>query len=225
MGTVEYARNEFKFKDCFKFLDWDKLNNGIFTRKELENKLLELLEIFDNQRHSGNSAAYVLEHFSLILEYKAFKTGKRQRSGATLKDHALNQFKECEWLDAKDKPCDSSQERMMNDILDLVIPLDEAKYNEDQLKVFRNCFIRVADYKPLSPLTGEESEWKDLGDQLQNQRYFAVFWEKGEENAYDSAAIGFRHPNGGAYSSSGSHLPINFPYFPTTKRHMIKVNN
>ena len=39
-----------------------------------------------------------------------------------------------------------------------------------------NTFSRLAKWKPLSPLTGEDDEWNEIGDGIyQNNRFSAVF--------------------------------------------------
>lgn len=49
---------------------------------------------------------------------------------------------------------------------------------------------RLLDYKPLSPLTGEDSEWRDTGDgTYQNKRASSVF--KNSDGAYWSTGIVF----------------------------------
>ena len=44
-----------------------------------------------------------------------------------------------------------------------------------------NTFVRLAKWKPLSPLTGEDDEWNEIGDGVfQNRRFSAVFKENGQ---------------------------------------------
>lgn len=75
-------------------------------------------------------------------------------------------------------------------------------------------------YKPLSPLTGEDSEWVEVGEGVyQNSRCSHVFKENGE--AYDIDGKVFEDTNGLRYTSRDSRVPVAFPYTPVTK--IVKV--
>ena len=76
-----------------------------------------------------------------------------------------------------------------------------------------NLFERVARFEPLSPLTGDDSEWMEIGSDLfQNVRCSHVFKEKGR--AYDIQGKVFREKEGGCYTSGDSRVYIKFPYTP-----------
>lgn len=78
------------------------------------------------------------------------------------------------------------------------------------------AFSRVAKFKPLTPLTGEDDEWNKVGDgEFQNRRCSHVF--KNETGAYDSQGRVFREPNGTCWTRRESRVPITFPYTPTTE--------
>lgn len=73
-------------------------------------------------------------------------------------------------------------------------------------------------YMPISPLTGEDSEWEDHGgDDLQNLRCSAVFKSKKTGIAHYSRGKVFRHPDGACFTSIDSRVPIEFPYTPHTE--------
>lgn len=86
---------------------------------------------------------------------------------------------------------------------------------------------KVLAYKPLSPLTGEDSEWNDMsdygrGDSLyQNNRRSSVFKEGKDGEAYDIDGKVFwdwyTDPKTGErtksyYSCNESRTPVTFPY-------------
>ena len=78
-------------------------------------------------------------------------------------------------------------------------------------------FEKLANFEPLSPLTGEDDEWNEVGTGVyQNKRCFHVFKSNNRFNgqAYDSEGKIFRHPDGGCYMNSESAVPITFPYVP-----------
>lgn len=79
-----------------------------------------------------------------------------------------------------------------------------------------SMFTTVVDFKPLTPLTGEDSEWSDVGNgQWQNNRCSRVF--KNAERAWDINGKVFREPDGCTYTSGDSHVTVTFPYTPATE--------
>ncbi|MFA7282157.1 MAG: hypothetical protein WC100_18900 [Sterolibacterium sp.] len=83
-----------------------------------------------------------------------------------------------------------------------------------------SIFKKVASFEPLTPLTGEDDEWMEIGEQnggplYQNVRSPRVF--KDREGAYDIDAKVFREPSGACFTSSDSRAPVTFPYTPTTE--------
>lgn len=75
-----------------------------------------------------------------------------------------------------------------------------------------NVFERLAMFKPLTPLTGEESEWNEIAPgHYQNKRYSAVFKEK-DGKAYNIEGKIFTDDGEDWYSSKDSLIEINFPY-------------
>lgn len=72
-------------------------------------------------------------------------------------------------------------------------------------------------FEPLSPLTGEASEWMEVGDGMwQNRRCSRVF--KGRDGvAYDSEGRVFCDPDGCTYLSRDSRVHVTFPYTPHTE--------
>ncbi len=76
-----------------------------------------------------------------------------------------------------------------------------------------NVFERVARFEPLTPLTGAEDEWNEVGDGMfQNRRCSHVF--KDASGAYDSTGRVFRRAGGGAYTNRDSRVYVTFPYVP-----------
>lgn len=79
-----------------------------------------------------------------------------------------------------------------------------------------SIFEKLARFEPLTPLTGEDDEWNEVGSGMfQNRRCSHVFKEDGE--AYDSMGRVFREPDGVCYTSIDSHVPVTFPYTPKTE--------
>lgn len=79
-----------------------------------------------------------------------------------------------------------------------------------------SIFEKVARFEPLTPLTGDDDEWMEIGEgKFQNKRCSHVFKEDGR--VYDIDGKVFREPNGSCFTSSDSHVDVTFPYTPTTE--------
>lgn len=66
-------------------------------------------------------------------------------------------------------------------------------------------------YKPISPLTGKEDEWVEVGEKLfQNKRCSTVF--KTQNEVYDIDGAIFVEPDGLRFTSIHSRVPVQFPY-------------
>lgn len=93
------------------------------------------------------------------------------------------------------------------------------------------CLEKILRYEPLSPLTGEDSEWNEIakemtsgnrGTMYQNNRCSRVF--KDDDGAYDIDGKVFYswYTNDAGekfksyYTSRDSRVPVTFPYVPTT---------
>ena len=82
----------------------------------------------------------------------------------------------------------------------------------------RNSLVKLLDFKPITPLTGEDSEWNDsTDDSFQNKRNSSVFKNKKTGEVYDIDAVRVESKMDGW----GTHVrfPLKFPYTPkATKR-------
>ena len=75
-----------------------------------------------------------------------------------------------------------------------------------------NSFSRLAMFKPLSSLTGEDDEWDEVGDRLfQNKRYSAVFKNK-DGAAYNIDGKVFTDDGKVWYRCKESRVNVTFPY-------------
>lgn len=82
-------------------------------------------------------------------------------------------------------------------------------------------FEKLARFEPISPLTGTDDEWTEVGPGVfQNKRCSHVFKENGQ--AYDIEGRIFKPKNSGAYTSFESRVPVTFPYTP--KREYVEVD-
>jgi len=79
-----------------------------------------------------------------------------------------------------------------------------------------NALNKLFRFEPLAPLSGDDSEWMEVSDDLwQNTRCSHVFKNSG--GAYDIQGRVFREPNGVCFTNCESSTPVTFPYTPTTE--------
>ena len=79
----------------------------------------------------------------------------------------------------------------------------------------REIFATLADFKPLTPLTGADWEWGTEASPDQNLRCSRVF--RDAQGARDIQGKVFVEPGGMTYTSGESAVPVEFPYTPKTE--------
>lgn len=141
----------------------------------------------------------------------------------TLILHAKNE------LDAIGMTEDSDSEMnvaMRNHILLMIEEFSKEGHSGFSASYATNILSKLLKYEPLTPLTGEDSEWVDVAEVsgytlYQNKRASNVFKENNE--AYDINGIVFydvlSDEDGKEYKSyytDGTRSPVLFPYTPTT---------
>lgn len=113
-------------------------------------------------------------------------------------------------------------------VLELITTLSNQGHSGSSIGVALSLFNTLANYEPLGPLNGEDSEWNLIpanmspgSSQLeQNSRCSRVFRSTtvdGTVRTYDVEGIVFEEPNGRRYHSAESLVDVTFPYVPTTK--------
>ena len=96
-------------------------------------------------------------------------------------------------------------------ILDLIELFSSQNHSGFSAPYVINVFSRLAKFKPLSPLTGEDDEWNEVGDIFQNKRYSAVFKDK-DGNAYNVEGKVFTDDGEVWYTCKDSKVNVTFPY-------------
>lgn len=108
---------------------------------------------------------------------------------------------------------DEMQKRVCNNILELLKVFSKQGHSGTSANYVLHYFMKLADFKPISPLTGADHEWNDIGgDSYQNNRCSAVFKDKKTGKAYWIYGKIFREPNGSTFTSSDSRVEIEFPW-------------
>lgn len=115
--------------------------------------------------------------------------------------------------DGKDGP----NEWMARDLIDLARVFSTQGHSGFSASWCIASLTPLLSFKPLGPLTGDESEWVvhnyDGETYAQNNRCGHVF-KRADGTAYDSEAVIFREPNGAGFTSFYSRRDITFPYSP-----------
>ena len=101
-------------------------------------------------------------------------------------------------------------------VLEIIEKFSEQGHSGMSASICTGLVEKLMRFEPLTPLTGEASEWNEVGaGTLQNNRCSHVFKEG--DRAYDSQGRIFRWPNGCCYMSSESFVDIEFPYTPKSE--------
>jgi hypothetical protein len=107
------------------------------------------------------------------------------------------------------------QDAINADILQIVEIFGEQGHSGFSASYALSIIKRLLDWKPITPLTGEESEWEECGPNLeQNNRCSAVFRDN-HDNATAHYIYGKVFSDDGGkswFNSRGSHTPVTFPF-------------
>ena len=128
-----------------------------------------------------------------------------------LAKYAMEEMARLGWMN---EDTDPMQKEMVRCVLELIRVFNSQGHSGFSAPYCLNLFNRLASWRPISPLTGEDDEWNDIDANLcQNKRYSAVFKDKGTGRVYDSDGKVFTIDNGETwYSCRDSSVDITFPY-------------
>lgn len=109
-------------------------------------------------------------------------------------------------------------------ILDLIELFDSQEHSGFSAAYVRNAFNRLADFKPLSPLTGEDDEWNETRPgHFQNKRYSAVF-KNADGTAYNIDGKVFTDDGKIWYTRKESKVNVTFPYVVPDEPERVYMN-
>lgn len=111
---------------------------------------------------------------------------------------------------------------MRNNVLELLEVFSKQGHSGASAAYLTSILEKLLRYEPLAPLTGEASEWVEVAEQngmplFQNKRCGRIFREGIDGLAYDIDGKVFVEPDGCAYTSIDSRVPVTFPYTPVTE--------
>lgn len=135
-------------------------------------------------------------------------------------DHAKKEFHLAGWTDENGKfECDM-QALLCKQVLELLDLFSTHGHSGSSAPYAIDLFVKLAKFKIITPLTGSDSEWRDVGnDMLQNSRLSSVFKDL-EGKAYDIDGRVYwewhKNDDGEVYKShfhkGGDTFYIKFPY-------------
>ncbi len=103
------------------------------------------------------------------------------------------------------------------DVMELIAIFSSQGHSGTSSHQVISLFSKLANYTPLLPLTGEESEWVQVGEDLyQNKRASHVF-KNNKNEAWDIQGKIFTDQEGNSYTNEFSGVRIQFPYSPKTE--------
>lgn len=112
---------------------------------------------------------------------------------------------------------DGPNKWIMQNLFELLEVFEKQGHSGSSAPYCANMFKNLALLEPLSPLTGDDSEWDEVSDGvLQNKRASHVFKDT-EGRAYDINGRVFRGSDGCCYTNRDSRVYVKFPYTPKTE--------
>lgn len=141
------------------------------------------------------------------------------------KSFAMNEFRAAGWLNEEGTFKDNMQGRICDHILKLLALFSEEGHSGSSAAYAIGLFEKLASFEPITPITGEDWEWNEVGDGMfQNKRCGHVFKDANRFNGqaydidgivfYDDVTLDDGTPYRSHYTCGDSHVPITFPYTP-----------
>ena len=105
---------------------------------------------------------------------------------------------------------------LKNSILELIEVFAKQRHSGGSASLCREIFHKLVNYEPLTPLTGQDTEWTEISENVfQNKRCSRVF--KDGTIAYDIEGLIFKDKGGNYYTNKNSKTRVTFPYIPSSK--------
>lgn len=125
---------------------------------------------------------------------------------------------------SEDSECE--MDRMMyKSVIEVIETVAKQRHSGMSIYILLNLVEQLLQFKALTPLTGEDNEWRYIETQngediYQNMRCFSVF--KQGDKVTDSSGIVFEDQYGHRFYSGDSVTPVYFPYTP--EQTVVKVH-
>lgn len=142
-----------------------------------------------------------------------------RKTMSNLVDYAKDELKRIGMIDSGN----DYNESVAKAILDLIELFSSQDHTGFTAPYTVGVFSRLAMFQPLTPLTGKDDEWNDVGDGLlQNKRYSAVFKDKDGTACNINGKI-FTDDGKLWYMCKDSRVNVTFPYtVPNEPEHVYR---
>lgn len=139
---------------------------------------------------------------------------------SNLVDYAKEELKRIGMIDSGEAYNDWATKAIL-DLIELFASQDHSGFTASYVE---GMFHRLAMFKPVSPLTGEDDEWMEVGTGVfQNKRYSAVFKNK-DGIAYNIEGKVFTDDGEVWYTCKDSRVSVTFPYVVPDKPERVYRN-
>lgn len=144
---------------------------------------------------------------------------------SNVKNFAMSEFRHAGWCDENGNFEDEMQGAICHHVLELLSVFGAEGHSGSSAPYTINLFKRLAMFEPITPLTGEDSEWVDVSGYgsdvtYQNKRNSAVFKNGKDGQAYwiDGRVFWewYKDEDGEMskvyFTSRDSRVDVNFPW-------------
>ena len=136
---------------------------------------------------------------------------------SNLIDHAKREFEISGYIPVGQVQEDGPNKWIQENVMQLLKVFADQGHSGSSAPYCVSMFEKLAMFEPLTPLTGDDSEWAEVSEGVfQNKRCSHVFKQadRFDGQAYDLEGKIFRDPGGGWYTNYHSAVPVEFPYYP-----------
>ena len=150
----------------------------------------------------------------------------------TFERFAREEFRAAGIADENGDIKDEMQAMICAGVLDLLNVFERQGHSGFSAPYMINLFTKLANFKPIAPITGEDWEWTDVMNGLhQNKRCSSVFKDK--DGAWDIDGKVFWEwnvdeegkPYKSYYTNGGCHTPVTFPYIPGEREEVYRYSD
>lgn len=133
----------------------------------------------------------------------------------SLRDHALAELKAAGYPLDPGAP-EGPDKWMAQGALALIDLFAAQGHSGSSAPLMIELFRKLANFEPITPLTGADDEWVEIGDgTFQNKRCCTIFKEGKDGVAYNIEGVVFEDAKGGRYTNAESRIAVYFPHTVT----------
>ncbi len=132
-------------------------------------------------------------------------------------NHAKRELALLGYAPVEELPETDPNKWIQESILELIEVFSKQGHSGSSAPYVIGMFFKLASFEPITPLTGEDSEWEKVDFQtFQNIRCSRVFKNINTGAIYDVQGKVFEEPDGSRFANNDSIVDITFPYTPNT---------